>query len=100
MKYTLQQNGEFGAGYEWFDTKPYMNENTRGLPDGMTIGRDGTVYASGPGGIFIIDPSGELLGIIALDRAAANCTLGPNEKSLFITASDVLMRVPLEKGSE
>lgn len=95
MKYSIQDNGEFAKGVEWFNTKPYMTDKTAGITDGMAVGSDGTIFASGPGGIFIIAPTGNLLGIIALDRAAANCTLGQDEKDLYITAKDLLLRVPL-----
>lgn len=66
-----------------------------GLPDGMKISSKGIIYATGPGGVWIFDRSGKVLGKIKTTVASANCALDTNEKNLYITASNYLLRIPL-----
>lgn len=66
-----------------------------GLPDGMKISSKGIIYATGPGGVWIFDRSGKVLGKIKTTVASANCALDSNEKNLYITASNYLLRIPL-----
>lgn len=67
----------------------------KGLPDGLKIDSKGTVYASGPGGVWIFDSTGKVLGKIALDEAASNTALSTDEKTLYITNSVKVLRVKL-----
>lgn len=67
-----------------------------GLPDGLKIDSNGTVYASGPGGIWIFDSNGKALGKIELDDAASNVALSADEKSLYITNGGKVLRVRLK----
>lgn len=66
-----------------------------GAPDGMDIAADGHVFASGPGGIHVLTPEGVLLGIISTGTPIANACIGEGGRSLFLTASGKLCRVPL-----
>lgn len=68
-----------------------------GLPDGLKINKDGIVFASGPGGIWIFDKAGTLLGKIRLQEAASNVALSSDEKILFITNDSKVLRVQLKK---
>jgi gluconolactonase len=67
-----------------------------GLPDGMKVARSGHLFASGPGGIYILAPDGRKLGLIATGKAAANCCFGEDGKTLFITSSDSVVKVRLK----
>jgi gluconolactonase len=69
----------------------------KGLPDGLKIDSQGNVFATGPGGVWIFDSTGKLLGKIKLPEASANCTFSPDEKILYITADMYLLRVTLRK---
>jgi len=40
-----------------------------GLPDGMAMAEDGTIFATGPGGVLILSPTGERLGLISTGTA-------------------------------
>ena len=71
--------------------------NLKGLPDGLKIDRKGTVFASGPGGVWIFNASGILLGKIKLSEAASNCALSDDEKTLFITNDSKVLRIKLRK---
>ncbi|HEY9559522.1 MAG TPA: SMP-30/gluconolactonase/LRE family protein, partial [Anseongella sp.] len=67
----------------------------RGLPDGLKIDSRGTLFASGPGGIWIFSSSQKLLGKIRVPGVASNCALTADEKTLFITADSLVLRVKM-----
>ena len=72
------------------------NEQGMGGTDGFKIDKAGNVFSSGPGGIWIFNKSGKLIGKIKVNGVvAANCALTQDEKTLFITASGYLLRVKL-----
>jgi gluconolactonase len=92
MAYPLKKDGGIGDGKLFFDTKGLDGP---GLPDGIKIHSSGIVFSTGPGGVLIINPQGKLLGRILCGRSTANLCFGPEEKSLFITSKDRLLRVKL-----
>jgi gluconolactonase len=64
-----------------------------GVPDGMKVDSLGNVYCTGPGGIWVINPSGEILGRIRVPEVPANLGWGgPDWRTLFITARTGLYR--------
>lgn len=69
----------------------------RGLPDGLKVDRNGNIFASGPGGIWVFNSTGSVLGKIRLAEAVSNCALSEDEKTLYITADMYLVRVKLRK---
>ena len=69
-------------------------EGEDGVPDGMKIDVHGNLYLTGPGGIWIFDPSGEHLGVLQTPERAANLGWGGDDWStLFITASTSLYSI-------
>lgn len=69
-------------------------EGEGSAPDGMKIDVHGNVYLTGPGGIWIFDPSGEHLGVLQTPERAANLGWGGDDWStLFITASTSLYSI-------
>lgn len=66
-----------------------------GLPDGLKIDQQGNVYATGPGGVWIFDKEAKLLGKIKLPVSSANCAFSPDEKTLYITADNYLLRLKM-----
>ncbi len=73
------------------------NSDSRvGLPDGVKVDTAGNIYASGPGGIRILNPQGKELGQILLPDDAANMAFGGADmKTLYITASSAIYRIDL-----
>lgn len=69
-----------------------------GLPDGLKVAKDGTIFTSGPGGIYVLSPQGKKLGLIATGKATANCAFGEDGKTLFLTSSDMIAKVKLKIG--
>jgi len=66
-----------------------------GNPDGMKIAADGTVFCAAPGGMWILTPEGEQLGVIEHGAPIANCCFGEGGRTLFMTGNDRVLRVPL-----
>ena len=91
--YDLAANGSLSNGRVFYDVS---SERGNGGCDGLKIDKAGNVFATGPGGIWIINKSGKLIGRIKVNGVpAANCAFTPDEKTLFITAEKYLLRVKL-----
>jgi gluconolactonase len=67
----------------------------KGLPDGLRIDRKGNIFATGPGGVWIFNAEGKLIGKIRVPEATANCELADDDKTLYITSDMYLLRVKL-----
>ena len=63
-----------------------------GNPDGFKIDMNGNLFASGPGGVLVISPDGELLGRIRINKKVSNVAFG-GDGFLYITATDQVMRI-------
>lgn len=68
-----------------------------GVPDGLKVDVEGNVYSTGPGGVWIFSPSGQLLGKISVPETATNLAWGDRDyKTLYITASKSLYQIRLK----
>lgn len=94
MVYEVKKDGTLENGAVFFDASPLV-EGRKGLPDGLKVAKNGTLFATGPGGVLIFDPSGKHLGTINTGEATANCAFGNNGQYLYMTADMYLMRVKL-----
>lgn len=70
-------------------------KHEKGLPDGLKIDKQGNIFASGPGGIWIFNKDQQLLGKIKLPESASNCALADDGRTLYITADMYLLRVKM-----
>ena len=100
------------AGYiAVFDVKPdgtvtnqrvfaeLKDASQSGVPDGLKVDVEGNVYSAGPGGVWILSPSGKLLGKISVPETATNLAWGEKDyKTLYITGSKSLYRIRLKNG--
>lgn len=66
-----------------------------GLPDGLEVARDGKIYATGPGGVWVISPGGVPLAQVHTGFAIANVELDDKEEYLYMTSDPYLVRVKL-----
>lgn len=68
----------------------------RGVPDGMKVDREANVYCTGPGGVWVLNPQGAVLGRIVMPETTANLAWGGDDwRTLYLTASSSLYRVRL-----
>ncbi|WOI52417.1 SMP-30/gluconolactonase/LRE family protein [Parvularcula sp. LCG005] len=93
-RYPLSDDGmPLGRETIW-DATPMVQAGLAGLPDGMAMAKDGTLFTTGPGGVHVFDKDGKHLAVIVTGSAAANCTFGgPDGKTLYITSGAFLARI-------
>jgi gluconolactonase len=92
MSYPVRDDLSLGEGAVFFDANKMEQA---GWADGLALDQSGNVYATGPGGVLVLDSSGQHLGTIALDEIATNVGWGDDGKTLYITAHTSLYRVKL-----
>jgi gluconolactonase len=86
-------DGKFTNGRIFFSAKT----PSPGSPDGLKINKEGYVFASGPGGILVLNSKGKLLGRLRLKEPASNCALSPDQKTLYITNNTRIIKWTLRK---
>lgn len=65
-----------------------------GYADGMKVDSSGNVYCAGPGGIWVVSPSGTYLTLIITPQTPSNCAWGDaDRKTLYITAQTSVYRI-------
>jgi gluconolactonase len=90
--FDVRADGTISGGRVFFDATAWVKKY-KGLPDGMTIDREGNLFATGPGGVNVFAPDGTFLGRIDPGEATANCTFGDDGSVLYITADMYLCRI-------
>jgi len=76
----------------FFDVTGVQGE---GGADGMKVDLAGNVYATGPGGVWVIAPDGTHLGTIRPPEALTNVGWGEDGRTLYITGRTALYRIRL-----
>ena len=71
-------------------------EQDAGHFDGLKVHSSGNIFATGPGGVLIIDPQGKHLGTIRPEALTANCAFDSEEKYLYMTSDHSLTRIRLK----
>jgi gluconolactonase len=93
MRFEVTPDGGLANGQIFADASGSPED---GVPDGMKVDKKGNVYATGPGGIWLMSPEGKHIGTIVLPSNAANCNWGDKDgKTLYITAGTGIYRVRL-----
>lgn len=93
MAYPVKSDGTLGEGKVFFDATRAAREKQPGLPDGLKVSRDGTVWATAPGGVRVYSSAGKHLGTLATGVPTANVAFGDDGGTLYITADKHLARV-------
>ena len=61
------------------------------MPDGMKIDAEGNLFCTGPGGLHVFAPDGQMLGVIRVPEATGNFNWGDvDRKTLYICATSSL----------
>ncbi|MDX1699571.1 MAG: SMP-30/gluconolactonase/LRE family protein [Melioribacteraceae bacterium] len=87
--WNVDENGKLSGKKLFID----MKSDKRGASDGMKMGNDGLLYATGPGGLWIIDSNGNALATIDIPGQTTNCNWGPNGEILYITSGDAVYKL-------
>ena len=92
MAYDVNGEGMFENGRVFYDATEIEDP---GLPDGLKLDTNGNIYATGPGGVWILSPDGTHLGTIQPDEVPANVAWGDDGSTLYMTARTGLYRIKL-----
>ena len=93
--YVFDVNGDSLSNGRIFYSVAGYDSTLKGLPDGMKIDKNGNVFATGPGGIWIFNSEGKVLGKIKLNDATSNCAFSPDQKTLYITNDMNVLRMKM-----
>lgn len=93
MAFPVRADGSLGDGKVFFDVTAAVSKLRPGVPDGLKVSTDGTVWASGPGGVLVYSSQGKHLGTLATGVATANLAFGDDGSTLYLTADKSLVRV-------
>lgn len=90
-RYEVQPDGSLRNGIIFFDASKHP---VRGNPDGMRVDVKGNLYATGPGGLWIISPEGKAMGLVEFPELPANVAWGDQDgKTMYVTARTGLYRI-------
>jgi gluconolactonase len=92
-KVVMRYDPETGAGALLCDLTAEPGEDAI---DGLKVDAEGRLYVCGPGGIWILSPEGEKLGLARLPEAPHNLAWGDDGSSLYVTALTSIYRLRLE----
>lgn len=91
--YDVAEDGSIENGRRFAAPEAEAN----GTTDGMKVDADGNLYTTGPGGVWVYAPSGELLDRISVSEAPTNLAFGgPGNQTLYITARPNVYRVSVD----
>jgi len=66
-----------------------------GSADGMKVDKNGNIFSAGPGGVWIFDRKGKVLGKFKIPNAVSNCSLSRDQRTLYVTADMNVLRIKL-----
>jgi gluconolactonase len=95
MAFTLDERGDIVSERVFADASDLAAKKYPGLPDGLRIVGDGTVFATAPGGVLVMNAAGKRLGLIRTGTAISNCAFGDDGKTLYMTSHHFLARIKL-----
>jgi gluconolactonase len=95
MAYSLDKNGNVTGKRVFHDFTDLVSPSAPGLPDGLAVAKDGTIFTSGPGGVIVLSKDGKRLGRISNGKATANCKFGDDGRTLYLTSHNTLARIRL-----
>ena len=94
MRYEVLRDGTLAPGTVFFDMTSAPGEDAI---DGVKVNREGNVFVSGPGGLWVLSPEGRHLGTIAGPEHPHNLAWGDADyRTLYLTAQTGLYRVRLQ----
>ncbi len=92
-RFPVRPDGTVGEKEVFFDASALAAQGRKGMPDGLKVDIQGNLWATGPGGLLIISPTGKHLGTLVTGVPTANCNWGGDGSVLYITANHDLLRI-------
>ena len=98
MRYEVGADGDVGRGVVFHDMTDAAGEDAI---DGLAVDAAGNVFACGPGGIWVLSPKGDRLGLLELPEAPHNLAFGGDDgRTLYVTALTGVYRLRTVRGGE
>jgi gluconolactonase len=94
--FDVQSDGTLANGRLFFEDigRGVIEE---GVPDGVKCDERGNIYVTGPGGVWVISPEAEHLGMIEMPENVHNLNWGgPDWRTLYLTCITSLYRVQMK----
>lgn len=89
--YDVAADGSLSVG-RIFGEEPGAKDD--GVPDGIKVDKNGNLFVTGPGGIWVWDAKGNHLGTIVMPEQPANLAWGDKDyRTLYITATTSVYRL-------
>lgn len=67
-----------------------------GVLDGLAIDKKGNIFLTGPSGLWILNKDYKPLARLEVSDPISNCTLSTDEKTLYLTNTDKILRLRLK----
>jgi gluconolactonase len=95
-RYEVNKDGTLKNGKIFYDFS--FTEDDEAL-DGIKVDREGNLFVSAPGGLWILSAQGKLLGKIVTPERPANMAWGDEDgKTLYLTAHTSLYKIKTNTG--
>ena len=95
MAYALHEDGTVESKEVFVDVTKLVG-SSKGMPDGLKVSEAGYLFATAPGGVWVFDAERKHLGTILTEEFASNVAFSADQKTLYITADMMLLRVKLK----
>jgi gluconolactonase len=93
LRYEAKPDGTLANGELFFDMTAAKGEDAL---DGIKVDQQGTLYVSGPGGLWVLSSDGRHLGTIITPKHVHNMAWGDEDgKTLYLCARSGLYRMRL-----
>ncbi len=97
-RYEVQPDGTLKNGKVFYDFS--FTEDDEAL-DGMKVDKEGNIFVSAPGGVWILSSDAKLLGKIVTPERPANMAWGDEDgKTLYFTAHSSLYKIRINTGGK
>ena len=90
--FPVKKDGTLGKSKVINDVTKYMGKRP-GAPDGLKVDKDGNLFATGPGGVYVMSSKGKLLGLIRTDDRTGNCAWGNDGSTLYVMVNHYICRI-------
>jgi gluconolactonase len=93
--FDVRPDGSLANGQLFFDFgRAAASDGLSGAPDGVKVDRHGNLFCTGPGGIWVLSPDAEPLGLIRLPEQPSNLNWAePDRSVLYVTACTSVYRL-------
>ena len=89
-RFAVAADGTLSGGEEFASVKADLP----GAADGMKVDAEGRVLCTGEGGVWVFEPSGDLIGRLDMPEVTANCAFGgPDGRTFFMTSTTSIYAV-------